>query len=370
MTSIPFLRPKLVSEPSYRHLIEQIDASGWYTNYGPMNTSFEDRALVELIGRPGAVSTCSNATLGLMLALSMAKGGTRRYAIMPSFTFAATAQAALWAGLEPFFVDVDPELWTVQSDEVLAAIDKLGSENCVAVPYATFGSPLDLRPYAALESAGVPVVVDAAASLGSDLPGHSPWDTIKGPIVFSMHATKAFPIGEGCLVYSSNPHWIKEFRRAANFGFNDARSATMLGLNAKLPEVTAAIAIATLDALPGLIRDRRNVRDTYVGTMREHGLFESGWKLQRELGESAPQFMSLLAPPERDNTKIVASLNAVGVQAQKYFSPSCHQQPLFRDFATASLTATCDLSARIVSCPLWPDMTAEQVHHVVAALPR
>ncbi|MGH1573434.1 DegT/DnrJ/EryC1/StrS family aminotransferase [Methylobacterium sp. P31] len=101
-----------------------IEASGRYTNYGPVNAELEQALVREMFGGVGACLTVSNATLGLMLAIRQAVDATRplrtqsaaakrarTYALMPAFTFAATAHAALWCGLTPLLCDIDPASW-------------------------------------------------------------------------------------------------------------------------------------------------------------------------------------------------------------------------------------------------------------------
>lgn len=95
MTRIPFLRPNLVRKEAYLDYLAQIDQSRTYSNFGPLNTLFEGRLLKEFFAGQGSLTTVANATLGLMLAFAHCRRAGGRYAIMPSFTFAATAQAAL-----------------------------------------------------------------------------------------------------------------------------------------------------------------------------------------------------------------------------------------------------------------------------------
>src|SRR5882672_8924011 len=110
---IPFLRPhpprlsQLVAE------LKAIESSGVFTNYGPMNARLESALTERIFGSLGGCLTVNCATTGLILAIREAAGESneRRYALMPSFTFAATAHAAIWAGLTPLLCDIDRETW-------------------------------------------------------------------------------------------------------------------------------------------------------------------------------------------------------------------------------------------------------------------
>ena len=106
---------------------------------------------------------------------------------------------------------------------------------------------MDLTAYQSWHEHGVPVVVDAAASFGATAAGGHFGKNFPGAVVFSFHATKAFGIGEGGLVYSRDTDLISRIRQAANFGFSETRECVLTGLNGKLSEYAAAIALATLD---------------------------------------------------------------------------------------------------------------------------
>ena len=114
---IPFLRPRPPQLSKLVQELQAIEASGVFSNYGPVNKRFETALTERVFGGVGQCLTVVNATIGLMLAIREAvseptgrgriKGGG--YALMPSFTFAAVAQAAIWAGLTPLLCDIDPE---------------------------------------------------------------------------------------------------------------------------------------------------------------------------------------------------------------------------------------------------------------------
>ena len=136
---------------------------------------------------------------------------------MPSFTFPATPLAAIWCGLEPYFIDVSLDDWCMDKTLLLDKIDELKDEVAVVVPYATFGSWMDLKEYEELERKGIPVVVDAAPWFGLMHEGIHYGQNFSGMIVYSFHATKPFGIGEGGMIYSNNEEEINQIKRMGNF---------------------------------------------------------------------------------------------------------------------------------------------------------
>jgi dTDP-4-amino-4,6-dideoxygalactose transaminase len=364
---IPFLRPNLVPRKAYQDYLESIDDSHLYSNNGPLNALFESRVLAEQFQGRGAATTVANATLGLMLAISEVKRPGARYALMPSFTFAACPLAAQWCGLEPYFLDVNPDTWCMDLEELDRALALLGDEVAVVLPYATFGTVLDLTPYKGIHLRGIPVVVDAAPGFGAeDSIGHIGLG-FPGLVVFSFHATKAFGVGEGGLVYSADPDLLSRIRTAGNFGFSPARESAQLGLNSKMSEYAAAICLATLDGFPGKLAERQRIHAWYLEALDAQCQGQAGWGRQVYCGSVPWQFMSVLCPDGTRDARRDRMLG-LGIECKTYFDPSCHHHPQFLGCRRGSLQATEGLSRRILSLPLWEGMERGDVVRVVQGL--
>ena len=241
---IPLVRPSPPRLSCAVMELQSLEQSGIFSNFGPVNTRFEQEMLERFFGGEGACTTVCNATIGLMLAIKETVGEqpAGQFALMPSFTFAATAHAALWCGLTPLLCDIHPTNWAADPAAESELLARYAGKIAVVMPYATFGYPIDLEHYKKLAAQlGVPVVVDAAASLGTfDEHGHGFGSGFSGSVVYSMHATKSFAVEEAGLIYSANPDRIAKLRAMCNFGFGEPRTATMAGLNGKLSEVRVA----------------------------------------------------------------------------------------------------------------------------------
>lgn len=365
---IPFLRPNLVKHNAFIKYLSQIEKTRLYSNYGPLNSLFEQRVLHEFFDVNGSVSTVNNATNGLILAINQNKRPTGRFALMPSFTFSATPLAALWCGLEPYFVDIRKDDWCMSEDLLEDALKKLGEEVAIVVPYATFGTDLNLSFYEKLHQSGVPVVIDAAASFGTFGSNGQFGKRFPGVVVFSFHATKSFGIGEGGLVYSADHDQIINIRKAGNFGFSTKRETEMKGTNSKISEYTAAIALATLDAFPEKIKKRQQVHQWYLEEFDKASLSNKGWRMQKEKGNIPYQFMSVLCPYGKSNKNIIKLLANHNIEARTYFSPACHQQSFFTSYERTAMNITDPISSRILSLPLWEEMMRKDVVRIINVL--
>lgn len=369
--SIPFLKPNPAKMSEQLRAFEEIEARGIYSNFGPHNTRFETEMIERLFDGVGGGLTVCNATIGLMVAIREAvdaRANPRaKYALVPSFTFAATPHAAMWCGLTPILYDIEPGTWLPSRREEDRLLDHYGDEVGVVIPYATFGNNLQLARYDALaQERGVPVVVDAAASLGSiDVDGNGFGTGSSISIVYSMHVTKTFSASEGGFIYSADQNRIQRMRTMSNFGFSEPRSAGMAGLNAKLSEIGAVGALAKLRGFDVVVARRRQLYDRYVAALGE-------FEFQVHTGRSiVSQFVPLLLPdhPELDRDKVVAGLAERGVMTANYFSPHIAEQPYFQKHCLMEeLPETQNISRRIISLPIFDTMTDEQVDYVAAVL--
>jgi len=368
MTYLPLIAPNPPRLSLQGAALRRVEASGIFSNNGPEVQRFEQDATQALFDGKGASLAVANATLGLMIAIRHAAGPTLgRLALMPALTFAATAQAAHWAGLVPLVCDIDPEDWGACAKAEERLLVQHGDRIAVIVPYATFGNAIDLDRYAWLQSRfGVGVVIDAASSLGTrddrglGFGADAPFAT-----VFSMHATKTFAVAEGGLIHHGDPAAIETLRAMANFGFQGSRSATLPGLNAKLPEVLAVMANAKLGGFEAVCAHRTALETAYRDAL-------DGVAVQRVSGHRrAIQFMGAMLPPELTGrrTDVVAALAADGIGVGQYFSPHLGQQPWVRANAVIEPTPVADLIAdRMLSLPITDAMTVEDARHIARRL--
>ena len=336
------------------------------------NALFECRLVEDHFDGVGACVTVNNATTGLMLAIREVLGERpqvwRKYALMPSFTDAAAAQAALWCGLTPLLCDVDPETWlpSVEAEETL--LRSYAGQIAVVMPSATFGNNLDLERYAQIaRRQRVPVVVDAAASLGSESArGQAFGKGFEWPIVFSMHASTAFSTAEGGVMYCADRERLDRIRQMSCFGLDESGCATMAGLNARLPEAGARAALVQLDELPSVLAHQAELVEAYARELPEE------LAAQRLCGAiQARGFVPVLLPESQKHRRgqIIEHMSEHGVRVGTHFSPHLAEQPyLQRHSVLGPLGTTEDLASRILTLPLLRDMTTEDVRLIARTL--
>jgi len=278
----------------------------------------------ELETRTGGV-TVSSATLGLELAAKVIF--KHRRVRIPAFTFVATATALIRAGFEPVLCDVDAN-WT------LVDID----EN--SLPVCPFG--------ASVKPGGL---VDAAAAFGNQ---H------KGNRVYSLHATKSLPAGEGGLI-CGDEGLMDRVRRLASFGLDSSRFAHGVvyesGTNAKMSEYHAAVALASLDEWPEIMAKRKVLSDAYKDRLsvpiqpREDGVYTS---------------MPVIVD---DAQRVATDMARMGVETRRWYTPTLDRHPAFRHLPReGDLKRSHELEASVLCLPFHLGMSLADVDKVCEVL--
>lgn len=361
------LLPPLADVAAYYRLAEE---RRWYSNDGPCLQLLEQR-LAAYVGEGARCLGVTNATVGLLLALREAATPVpgRDLVALPSWTFVASAAAVVWAGFRPLFLDVDADSWQL---DPTAVEDVLGDRSDVAAVLAcsTFGTapPAGTRRRweEACRTAGVPLVVDSAAGFGA-LDEDGRCLGLQGDVeVFSFHATKPFPVGEGGLIVTGSPERRQRLGEWVNFGFDADRRVTVPGLNGKMSELAAATALAALDRYPDVLAGRRARAAALRGE-----LTSLGYASQRGAEGSTVQFVPALAASQRVRDRVLREAAADSVEVRTYYDTPCHRHAPYADAPRhGDLPVTEDLSRRALSLPMADDLTDAAAERVLAACRR
>lgn len=360
-------RPNLCSRDKLHAALDQIFDNRWLTNDGPFVQRFEKR-LEEYMGVRHCIAVC-NATIGLQM-VYRALGRNRssgRKALMPAFTFVATAHAWEWEGGQPVFCDVDADQHLLSPDAVESHID---DETALLVGVHTWGQPCQIEKLEALSAAHrIPLVFDSAHAFSNFHAGRR----IGGfgdAEVFSFHATKFFNTFEGGAITTNDDALAAELRHMRNFGFAGYDRVAHLGTNGKMQEISAAMGLCLLDELDGLLEtNRRNYR-SYLDAFRScPGI--SLLQLDQPETLNCQYVVGTLAPdlPAFARDLLVDVLWAENVLARKYFYPGCHRAAPYADRAPVPvLPVTDDLCRRVVVFPTGTAVAPDQIRQIADAV--
>jgi dTDP-4-amino-4,6-dideoxygalactose transaminase len=360
---IRFQRPELPPGEAIGFYLDRSRESRWFSNGGPCAKLLQER----LGERVGAYCTpVANGTLGLMVALGATLGkGTGGEALMPSFTFIATPEAAIWSGLRPRLHDVDAEHWHLDPEGLDATLST-SHQVRVAIAVSAFGTP---PPVAVREQwegacrrAELPLIVDSAAAFGAVGEDGVPIGRQGDVEVVSFHATKPFAIGEGGAIFTRDRELHERIEREVNFGFRPDHSVSSTrGLNAKMSELHAATALAVLDGFDEVLERRR------ATAAEMQGRIDGPVTWQRESERSTWQFAPLLFADEAARESAVAACRD-RVETRVYYQPV--QQLIGGEVALIDTGTPCaeDLYRRMLCLPMANDLTTDETSTIVAAV--
>jgi len=355
-------QPNLVDRTKMHAALDEIFDRCWLTNDGPAVRRFE-AALQELLGVKHCIAVC-NATIGLqMVYRALGRPGTGGRAVMPAFTFVATAHAMEWEGIPPCFCDVDPQTHLVDLADLRSKIDERTS---LLVGVHTWGQPCHVEALEVLaRERGLPLVFDAAHAF-FNRSGSRRIGGFGDAEVFSFHATKFINTFEGGAITTQNDALAEELRFMRNFGFSGVDQVAALGTNGKMPEISAAMGLCMLDEIDRLLDvNRRNYRlyEEAFGGVEGFSLLplhdpqtSNCQYIVGTVATEAPGFVRDL---------LVDSLWQENILARRYFYPGAHRaMPYVSRQPPVCLLGTDELCRRVVVLPTGNAVEPDDVRQI------
>jgi dTDP-4-amino-4,6-dideoxygalactose transaminase len=344
MVDVPLFASSLA--PYHDRLSEALDRvarSGRYI-LGPEVEAFEEE-FARYLGVRHCIGV-ANGTDALTIALKALGVGPGDEVVMPSFTFYATAEAALVLGAEPAFCDIDPATFCVTRETVEAA---LTPRTKAIVPVHLFGN---VAPVTELRDLGVPVVEDAAQAVGAALDAAKA-GSLGDAATFSFFPSKNLPcLGDGGAVVTDDDQLAEQARTLRFHGSKDKRTFTAVGWNSRLDELQAAPLRVLLPELDGWNERRRAVAATYE---------------RLGLGEHVE------LPRETEGGRHVYHLYVVRSGRELPVGRGYYRTPVHRQPAIASgveLPATEEAARTNYALPMGTDLTEHQLREVVESVSR
>ena len=224
---VPVTQPQLPPLEEFRPYLERIWQSRWMTNNGPFHGELES-ALSRYFGCEH-LALFANGTIGLITALQALR--ITGEVITTPYSFVATSHALLWNGIEPVFVDIDPNSMNLDPDKIEAAITP---RTTAILPVHCYGYPCDVeRLQRIADTYGLKVIYDAAHAFGVRCRGESL--VRHGDLsVLSFHATKVFNTFEGGAIVCPDAKTKQRIDFLKNFGFADEVTVMAPGINGKM----------------------------------------------------------------------------------------------------------------------------------------
>ena len=315
-----------------------------------------------------AVNSGTAALHAALLALDIK---TDDEVLLPSFTFVATANAVVASGAKPVFVDINTKDYTIDLHDLKK---KISRKSKAIIPVHLYGHPADLTELNEIANQhSLYIIEDACQSLGSTYKNKQT-GTFGTMGCFSMYASKVLTAGEGGAIVTNEDKIADTLKMIRNHGMVEGYDTRVLGLNYRLPELSAAIAKIQMKKLKTILDLRRrnsllfsNLLETIIKKYNIHipqedKIKKFNWYLYT-LAFNGSNDLRL-----RDHIKKKLIENGIGVAV--YYDPPVHKTPFYQKFSLngGNLQNTNWSSEHVLSFPVHPGVSEIDIQNIVNVL--
>ena len=370
--SIPFFRATIGRE-EIDGVIETLE-SGWLTS-GPKVKAFE-KEFAEAVDAKHAVAV-NSATAALHLALESLGIGAGDEVLVPTMTFAATAEVVIHLGATPILVDCDARTLNVNLDDLAA---KCTDKTKAVMPVHYAGQPCQMNEISDFATQhSIQVVEDAAHAFPASYRGQ-PVGSLSLATCFSFYANKTMTTGEGGMLTTNDDATADRARKMSLHGLSrgawnrfTAKGSWYYEIEApgykyNLPDVAAAIGLGQLHQAKDFLENRRRCALRYVSAFADSKLIET-LDQSPDVDHAWHLLVIKLNLPELaiDRSEFIVKLNEAGIGTSVHYTP-LHLHPLYRErfgYKPEDMPIASGVFEQIISLPIFPSMTDEQVDYVI-----
>lgn len=378
---IPFIdlqaQRKRLGQP-LEDAILKVVRSGAYV-MGPEIAELE--AALAAFGQAPHVLSCGSGTEALVLPLMAWGVGPGDAVFCPSFTFAATAEAAPLVGASPVFVDIDPVTYNMDAESLEAAITSVKAKGeltpKVVIAVDLFGQPADYPKIAEVAGRhGLKLIADSAQGFGCTLGGRRPihWADVATTSFFPAKPLGAYGDGGAVLCKDARLHdvlvslrvhgqAVKSDLEGRTFEHDPKYLNMRIGINGRMDTIQAAVLLQKLTIFEDEIAARNQVADRYA-----QGLGDVV-KVPRVIDGGVSVWAQYTIEAD-DRDALAAALREQGVPTAVYYPIPIHKQAVYSGYPTApgGLPVTEAKAEVVISLPMHPYLTAEDQDAVIAAI--
>ncbi len=370
---IPVAKPSLGEEEA--RLVREVILSHWVAQ-GPKVAEFE-RRVAERVGAAEGVAV-SSGTAALFLTLHALGVGPGDEVIVPSLSFIASTNAVSHCGATPVFADVDPRTFNLDLHAVEAAV----THNTRAVMAVhQVGLPLDLdRMHEMADHHGFQVLEDAACAIGSEYRGRWIGSRPDSLACFSFHARKVITTGEGGMITTHDSALAQRLRRLRHQGMSVSdleRHNTKrliieeypeVGYNFRMSDVHAAIGLAQLEKLDGLLARRRALAARYHAALGPIEGIEPPFEPDFALPAYQSYLVRLTGASAETRNRAIEALRERGVATRRGLMAAHREAPYRNARGANALPHTEAASDQTLVIPLYADLTDAEQDRVIESL--
>ena len=302
--------------------------------------------------------SCANGTDALQIALMALGVGHGDEVITPGFTYIATAETVALLGAKPIYVDIDEQTYNIDPAKIEAAIT---DKTKAIIPVSLYGQCADFDAVNAIAAKHkLPVIEDAAQSFGAIYKG------TKSGNLSTIACTSFFPskplgcYGDGGAIFTNDEQLATVIRQIARHGQDRRYHHIRVGVNSRLDTLQAAILLPKLAILEEEMQLRQQVAQMYATALQAAGLAAPFIELHNR--SAYAQFTIRI----QNRSAVQTALKEAGIPTAVHYPIPLNKQPAVA--SDVSLPVGDLVAEEVLSLPMHPYMTQEQVQQVVAAL--
>lgn len=323
---------------------------------GPNVQAFEQEA-ADYLGVSHAVSVASG-TDALYLALVAAGVGKGDEVITTAFTFIATAEAISYVGATPVFVDINPDTFNIDLDQIEPAIT---DKTRAVIPVHLFGQPVDMPALITLcNKKNLLIVEDCAQSFGAHI-DNKMTGSFADFGAFSFFPSKNLGcFGDGGLITTNNEKHANELRVLRNHGSRERYQHNVIGYNSRLDELQAVILRIKLKHINDYNANRRRVAQRYSNALKDTGIQAP---FEDNIGLHVYHQYTLLS---ENRDRIMKTLQDNNIACAVYYPIALHKQDVYlNNYPNCKLPVTDSVVNNCFSLPVYPELEDEKIDAIV-----
>jgi dTDP-4-amino-4,6-dideoxygalactose transaminase len=311
------------------------------------------------------VLAVNSGTAALHAALLAAEIKQNDEVLIPSFTFVATANAVVAAGCKPVFVDVKKDDYTIDVSDLKRKITK---KSKVVIPVHLYGHPSDMDEIAELaEKYSLYVIEDACQSLGSTYKNKQT-GTFGAMGCFSMYASKVLTAGEGGAISTDSDALADRIKMIRNHGMVEGYDTRILGMNLRLPELSAAVAKVQMQKLGKMLEIRKRNAEL-LSKLLMPSTKRFGIRVPQETADKKFNWYLYTVAFENNRDKIKEKLMKDNIGATVYYSPPVHKTPFYMQMAPGTKLESTEWCAdHVLSLPVHPHVSGPGIEQIANSL--
>jgi perosamine synthetase len=359
MYRIPIAEPE-IGEEELKNVMEAVK-SGWVSSKGKFISEFEER-FAEYIGVKYGVATSSGTTaLHLALvALGVKKGDE---VIIPTLTFVAVANAVIYTGARPVFVDSHPDYWCIDPEKIE---EKITRKTKAIIPVHLYGHPCDMDIILKIAGEyGLYVIEDCAEAHGAEYRGRKV-GSFSDISCFSFYGNKIITTGEGGMCLTNDERLAEKMKILRDHGMKPDRKYwhEVIGFNYRMTNLQAALGVAQLEKMEKFVQKKIEIAETYNSLLKN----VDGITLPPKMpwARNVYWLYSILVDKSSyglDRDELIVKLLERGIETRRFFYP-LHIMPPYRTYAHGEYSVAENLSSKGLNLPSSVKLSYEEIYEI------